>query len=147
MGGLQTYAVGQTGTVWDPDKGILVATIAVAAPQFATSDQSGDTPQYGLFVTFTVTVTNISPASAADTIQPDDSDYYVQANGGQYGSGLTNAGKTDAAEQDNYLGANVTATGLASGQSTSGTVTIDVPSRHGSLVYAPDGTALGAWAF
>jgi hypothetical protein len=147
MSGVQTYAVGQTGTVWDPDKMIVLATITVSPPQFATSDQSGDVPQYGLFATFTVTVKNISAPSAADSVTPDDSDYYVLVNGSEYGSGLANAGKTDAAEQDNYLGSTVSSAGVASGQSATGTVTIDVPSRHGHLVYAPDGTALGAWTF
>ena len=147
IGGVQTYGLGQTATVWDPDKMLALATISVSQPQFATSDQSGDSPQFGLFATFTVTVKNISAPSAADSIIPDDSDYYVQVNGSEYGSGLANAGKTDAAEQDNYLGSNIGSAGLASGQSATGTVTIDVPSRHGSLVYAPDGTALGAWSF
>ena len=147
MNGVQSYAVGQTGTLWDPDKMVPLAAITVSAPQFTTSDASGDTPQYGYFATFTVTVTDTAPASSGDTISPSDSDYYVLANGNGYGDGQTNLGNTDKAEGDNYLGANVATSGLSPGQSTTGTVTVDVPSQHGSLVYAPDGTALGVWTY
>jgi hypothetical protein len=147
MNGVQSYVVGQTGTLWDPNKEVPLATITVSPPQFATSDGSGDVPKYGYFATFTVTVTNIGPASSGDTIDPSDSDYYVNVGGSDYGFGEPNAGNTTAAEQDDYLGWNVPDSGLSSGQSATGTVTIDVPSRHGLLVYAPDGTDLGEWTF
>jgi hypothetical protein len=146
MNGVQTYAVGQTGTLWDPDKMVPLATITFSAPQFATTDGSGHTPQYGYFATFTVTVTDIAPATSADTINPSDADYYVLANGIGYGYGQTHIGNTAQAEGSNYLGSAVSG-GLTPGQSTSGTVTVDVPSQHGSFVYAPNGTALGAWTF
>jgi hypothetical protein len=147
MNGVQSYAVGQTGTVWDPDKGVPLATITVSAPTFATSDSSGDNSEYGYFATFTVTVTDIAPASSGDTIDPSDSDYYVRTNGEAYGFGQTRQGNTSVAEQDNYLGNNVGASGIGPGQSTTGTVTVDVPSQHGALYYNPDGTDLGFWTF
>jgi len=142
-----TYAVGQTGTLWDPTEMVVVATISVSALTFATTDASGDTPEYGYFATFTVTVTDIAPASSADTISPSDSDYYVGVGGTDYGYGQTDLGSTPDAEGPDYLGYDVGAGGLNPGQSTTGTVTVDVPSQHGSLVYSPLGTALGAWTF
>lgn len=147
MAGVQTYVVGQTGTLWDPDNEIPLATITVSAPQFATSDSSGDRSQYGYFATFRVTVTDIAPRSSGDTIDPSDSDYYAQVGGADYGFGQTDAGNTAAAEGPNYLGVNVGSNGLSPGQSTTGTVTIDVPSKHGALVYAPDSTDLGVWLY
>jgi len=147
MNGVQSYGVGQSGTLWDPDKMVPLATITVSQPQFAVSDDSGDTPEYGFFVTFTVTVTDVAPDSSADTISPSDSDFYVSANGADYGFGQVDPGRTAAAEQDSYLGVNVNGAGLTPGQSTTGTVTIDVPSQHGALVYAPDGPPLGEWVF
>jgi len=147
MNGTQNYVVGQTGTLWDPDKMVPLATIAIGAPQFSTSDSSGDTPQYGYFATFTVTVTNIAPASLTDTITPSDGDYYVLANGSGYGFGQANVGNTAKAEGANSLGTSLEGGSLTPGQSTSGTVTVDVPSQHGSLVYAPSGTALGTWSY
>ena len=147
MAGVQTYMVGQTGTLWDPDKEIPLATITVSAPQFTTTDASGDPSLYGYFATFTVTVTDIAPTSSGDTIDPSDSDYYVQVNGADYGMGQPDPGNTGKAEGDNYLGNDVGANGLYPGQSTTGTVTIDVPSKHGALVYAPDSTDLGIWRY
>jgi len=147
MNGVQAYAVGQTGTLWDPTKMVAVATIAVSPPQFATSDGSGHVARYGYFATFTVTVTDIAPAASADTISPSDVDFYVMVDGSRYGFGQPNVGNTAQAEGDNSLGTGVEGDGLTPGQSTTGTVTVDVPSLHGSLVYAPNGDPVGTWSF
>lgn len=155
MGGgkVQMYSVGQSGTLYDSADMVPLATITVAAPTFATSDSSGDTPQYGYFATFTVTVNNIAPASSQDTIGPSDSDFYVQtSNGMKYGSGGQSGvlgGNSFEATDSNELGTN-SAGGtveLNPGQSTTGTVVIDVPSQHGQLFYAGGGQVDGAWAF
>jgi hypothetical protein len=155
MGGpaVQSYTVGQPGTLYDPDDMVPLATIVVAAPTFSTSDADGDTPQYGFFATFSVTVTDIAPASSQDTIDPTDSDYYVQTpDGKMYGSGAQpNVLQGNSSEaSDNYeLG--YTSSGesieLSPGQSTTGTVVIDVPSQHGQLYYEPDTQAFGDWSF
>lgn len=144
---VQTLEVGQTAKVWDPDEDLWLATITVSSPQFSTSDGFGDTSQYGYFATFNVTVTDIASPASQDTIDPDDSDYYVQADGSDYGYDQANTGNTALAEADNYLGSSVPDSGLLPGQSTTGTVIVDVPSEHGSLVYAPDGTAIVVWTF
>jgi len=147
MNGVQSYTVGQTGTLWDPDNMVAIATITVTAPTFANTDADGDTPQYGYFATFTVTVTDIAPLSPAISVVPSDSDYYVSVNGSDYGYGTPNLGNTAKAERDDALGNGLPAKGLNPGQTTTGTVTIDVPSVHGSFVYGPDGTPLGSWSY
>ncbi len=141
MNGPQSYTIGETGTLWDPTDGVTLATIKVSAPQFATTDASGNTPQNGFFAIFTVTVTNVAPASSADTITPSSGDFYVLAGGTQFAS---------QPDDGNDLGINdLGGPALGPGQSTTGTVTVDEPSQSGSLVYAPGGgaTALGAWSF
>jgi hypothetical protein len=147
MNGVQSYVVGQTGTLWDPDKMTALATFTVSPPTFSTTDGSGDNPKYGYFATFTVTVTDIAPASSGETIDPSDSDFYVAIGASTYGIGQPNAGASAAAEQDNSLGAQVATGGLDPGETTTGTVTVDVPSQHGSLVYSPALTPLGTWSF
>ena len=147
MNGIEHYTVGQTGTLWDPTQDVALATITVSAPKFTTSDLSGVTPQYGYFAVFTVTVRNIAPESSGDTIGPSDNDYYVRAAGAEYGLGQVDPGKSQQAEGSSYLGSNVDGDSLDPGQSTTGTVTVDVPSEHGSLVYAPNGTDLGTWSY
>jgi hypothetical protein len=147
MNGVPTYSVGQTGTLWDPDNMVALATFTVSPPTFSTTDGKGDTPKYGYFATFTITVKNIAPVSTGDTVDPSDSDFYVAFGRSAYGIGQPNAGASAAAEQENFLGAQVATGGLDPGQTTTGTVTIDVASQHGSLVYAPAGTPLGTWSF
>lgn len=155
MGGptVQAYSVGQAGTLYDPTDMVPLATIVVAAPTFSTSDADGDSPQYGYFATFVVTVTDIAPASSQDTIDPSDADYYVQTpDGNKYGSGaqpnLLQGNSADASDNQE-LG---TTDGEGSielnpGQSTTGTVVIDVPSQHGQLYYEPDTQNYGVWSF
>jgi hypothetical protein len=148
------YSVGQTGTLWDPSLSVPLATIKVSAPTFSTSDASGDTPQYGYFATFTVTMTDIAPVSTQDDIWPDSDDFYVEAPDGQiYGNGsqvnvLGGNGSSAALPDDLGNGANQAAD-LLPGQSQTGTVVIDVPSGHGQLVYngSDDGQVDGSWAF
>ena len=149
------YAVGQSGTLWAPDESVPLATITVSPPTFSTSDASGDTPQYGYFATFTVTMTDIAPASTQDDIAPDSYDFYVEAPGGQlYGNGLQTGvqggnGAWASLPDDLGNGTSQQATDLLPGQTLTGTVVIDVPSQHGQLVYAGsyDGQADGSWAY
>ena len=150
---MQAYSVGQAGTLYDSSEMVPLATIVVKAPTFATSDADAESPQYGYFATFSVTVTDIAPASSQDTIDPSDSDYYVQTpDGKKYGSGpqpnVLQGNSADAS--DNYeLG--TTSTGnsieLSPGQSTTGTVVIDVPSQHAQLYYEPNTQPYGVWSF
>jgi hypothetical protein len=144
------YTVGQTGTLWDPAYSVPFATIKVSAPTFATSDSGGDTPQYGYFATFNVTMTDIAPAATQDELVPDSDDFYVQfADGNIYGNGDQTGvlgGNGFWAELDNDLG---NAPDLLPGQSASGTVTIDVPGLHGEIVYngGDDGKVDGSWSY
>lgn len=148
-----TYNVGQTGTLSDGGQ-VQLATILVSAPTFSTTDASGDTPQFGYFATFTVTVTDIAPSSEQnETISPEDLDFYVQLpNGQRYGSGDqegVQAGYSAAAAGPNELGMNTVGGSitLSPGQSTTGTVTIDMPGQSGLLYYEGAGQIDGAWSF
>jgi hypothetical protein len=144
------YSVGQTGRLWDPSESVPLATIYVSPPTFSTSDTDGDVPQYAYFATFTVTMTDIAPAATQDDVLPDSDDFYVREPDGQiYGNGSQNGvlgGNGVWAELPNDLGY---APDLLPGQSATGTVTIDVPSLHGQLVYdgSDDGQDDGAWSY
>jgi hypothetical protein len=152
--GVIHYVVGQTGTLWDPTESVPLATITVWAPTFSTTDSSGDTPQYGYFATFTVTIGDIAPASTDDDIPPDSDDFYVDAPDGlMYGNGWQanlQEGNGYWAALPNDLGNGPTQPAdLFPGQTDTGTVTIDVPSEHGQLVYdgSYDGQDDGSWSF
>jgi hypothetical protein len=150
---VQAYSVGQAGTLYDPIDMVPLATIVVTAPTFATTDADEDSPQFGYFATFSVTVTDIAPASSQDTVDPSDADYYVQTpDGKKYGSGFqpnvlqgNSAGASDAHELGtDSSGGSIE---LNPGQSTTGTVVIDMPSQHGQLYYEPDTQPYGMWSF
>ena len=154
MGGLeQTYAVGQTGTLFDTSDNVPLATISVSPPAFSTSDADGDTPQFGYFATFQVTVTDIAPVSTQDDISPSDTDFYVQTPDGQrYGDGSQSgvqSGNTPDASTSSELGTDSSggSVDLFPGQSTTGTVVIDVPSEHGQIVDTDGSIPYGAWNF
>ena len=144
------YTVGQTGRLWDPIESVPYAKITVSAPTFSTSDSDGDVPQYGYFATFTVTMTDIAPPATQDEFVPDSDDFFVQEPDGEiYGNGSQNGvlgGNGFWAELNNDLG---NAPDLFPGQSTTGTVTIDVPGLHGLLVYngSDDGQDDGSWSY
>jgi hypothetical protein len=154
MGGAEkSYSIGQTGTLYDTADMVPLATITVSAPQFASSDAAGDTPQYGYFATFSVTVADIAPAPSKDDISPSSADFFVQtSDGSRYGTGVQSnvlGGNSVEATGDTDLGTNSVGgtIDLFPGQTTTGTVEIDVPSQHGSLVYAGRGNIEGAWSF
>jgi hypothetical protein len=147
MNGVQAYTAGETGRLWDPDHGVTLATITVSVPTIASADSQGDVPQYGYFLTFTVTVTNVAPASSGLTIDPSDTDFFVEVAGNRYGFGQTDLGHTPKAEPADALGTGLPSSGLGPGQSTTGTVVVDAPSVHGLLAYAPDSTPLGTWSY
>lgn len=147
------YSVGQIGTLYDVTEDVNLATIFVRAPTFSTSDSGGDSPQYGYFASFTVTVADIAPTSSKDTISPSDVDFFVQtSNGTRYGDGVQSnlqEGNSMEATGVNELGTNSVggSVTLSPGQSTTGTVVIDVPSQHGSLVFSGAGQIDGAWSY
>jgi hypothetical protein len=144
------YSIGQTGRLWDPDYSCPYATITVSAPTFSTSDSDGDTPQYAYFATFNVSMTDIAPVATHDEFVPDSDDFYVQEPDGRiYGNGDQTGvlgGNGFWAELNNDLG---NAPNLYPGQSTSGTVTIDVPSTHGLILYngSDDEQVDGSWSY
>lgn len=147
------YNVGQTGTLSDGGQ-VQLGTMLVSAPSFSTTDANGDTPQFGYFATFTVTVMDIAPSSEQnETINPADLDFYVQLpNGLRYGSGDQEGvqqGYSAAAAGPNELGINTVGGSitLSPGQSTTGTVTIDMPGQSGQLYYVGAGQIDGAWSF
>lgn len=97
------------------------------------------TPANGYFVTFHIAITN--SGDAGFSFNPFN--YKVIVDGQQYqqanGKSLVVGSAADA------LSAGV----LAPGTSTGGDITFDLPSPHGTLVYAPnyDGVPLGSWSF
>jgi hypothetical protein len=148
-----SYNVGQTGTLSDGGR-VQLATITVSAPTFSTTDANGDIPMFGDFATFTVTVTDIAPSSEQnETIDATDSDFYVQLpNGQRYGLGIQNgvqSGNSSEAAGPSELGTNSVGglITLSPGQSTTGTVTIDMPGESGQLYYSGGGQIDGAWSF
>jgi hypothetical protein len=151
---LITYTAAQTGTLWDPYYEAPWAKITVSQPTFSALDSDGDTPQFGAFATFTVTVTDISTTANNDWISPGDDDFYVQLpNGQKYGvgnqAGVQN-GNSWQASLANELGQNPAggaAITLYPGQSTTGTIVIDMPQQSGQIVYTGGGQVDGAWTF
>ena len=90
------------------------------------------------------------PVASKGEFVPDSDDFYVQEPDRQiYGNGDQTGvlgGNGFWAELDNDLG---NAPDLLPGQSATGTVTIDVPSLHGLIVYngSDDGQVDGTWSY
>jgi hypothetical protein len=150
MGGktVQHYTVGQAGTLYDPADNVPLARVTVSAPTFSKSDSSGDTPQYGYFASFKVTVTDIAPASTQDTVSPFGSFYVQEPNGAQFGSSATNSGNAYQACSSTPACENANATTeLNPGQTVTGVDIEDVPSMHGAEYFDDGGQIDGYWTF
>lgn len=163
MGGAreQMYSAGQTGTLYGAPVGtqgaaVPLVRITVSAPTFSTTDYGREVPMYEYFATFTVRVTNVEPRSLHLKIAPSDSEFFAQTSDGlRYGVGSQPnvlVGNSIGATAPDELGTNSAgyAIELRSGQSTTGAVVIDVPSRHGQLVFSPGNQNYrdyGAWSY
>jgi hypothetical protein len=133
-----TIAAGQAATV-TAQAGLRVR-LAASAPRVSTTRLSPDYgygPQHGYYVTFTVTAVN----TGTGPIEVGPRDFVVRvAQQSPVTSYDGNAPFSGAPTQlDN--------TQLDPGQSVSGALTFDVRHPHGTLSYAPDGSAALSWAF
>jgi hypothetical protein len=136
-GTTQTLATGGKGQV--EDNGQVVARVKETAATVSSSRVGGVSPANGYFATFTVKIKN---TSTTQTYNVSPSDFYVSTPAGQHFD--TDSGQGEAA--NNNSGALQSAT-LTPGESVTGTVTIDEPAVHGTLVYAISAVPLDSWSF
>jgi archaellin len=133
-----TIAAGRSGTV-RAQAGVRVRLTA-SAPRVSTtrlSSSYGYGPQHGYYVTFTVAAVN----TGTRPIDLRPTDFFV-----------TVAGQRPVTSYDGnapYSGApqQLDSTQLDPGQSVTGWLTYDVRHPHGTLSYAPDGSAALSWRF
>jgi hypothetical protein len=134
-------SVGQTEDVTqtnDTGGSSGTATVTITSAYNTTESADGfETPQFGNYVIFNVTVT-----SAMNGFNVDSSDFYVTINGQEYQEG--NGTSFDAVANDNDIFGTVNA-----GDSMTGQLYFDLPAVHGELVYAPnyDGAPIAEWSF
>ena len=137
-------AMGDTETLGSNDTGATEGTATVSHPVIATqpADQYGSAPKNGYFVIVTA-------AAAADKgytggFDVYSGDFYALSGGSHYteGGGNSYSALTDISSELSY-------TTLAAGETTTGKLVFDVPSRHGYIVYAPnlDGQPLAEWKY
>jgi hypothetical protein len=127
--GPKKFSFDETATVTEGGKDAM--SLKIDAPNRYTSppDQYGVPPQNGLYVVFRVTAIAI----LKEDVNPFD--FYVrEADGSHYDPTYG----FEPALHDATL---------APGERIRGKVTFDVPSGHGTLVYAPASEALGEWEF
>lgn len=114
------------------------ATVTITSAYNTTQSADGfETPQFGYYLVFDVSVT-----SAMNGFNVDSGDFYVTVNGQEYQEG--NGTSFDAVSSDNDLFGTVNA-----GDSMTGQLYFDLPAIHGELVYSPnyDGAPIAQWSF
>ena len=137
-------AMGDTETLGSNDTGATEGTATVSHPVIATqpADQYGSAPQNGYFVIVTVAATADQGYTGGYDVYSGD--FYALSGGSHYteGNGNSYSALADSSAELGY-------TTLAAGESTSGKLVFDVPSRHGYIVYAPnlDGQPLAEWKY
>lgn len=114
----------------------ISVTRAVATSQ--PPDEYSSAPANGHFVTFTLHAVNAHASSGPVDVNPFD--FYVTVAGQHFDQEAGNA-----YEASNTLDAST----LAPNEDSRGTVSFDLPARHGQLVYSPNynGTPLAYWTF
>ena len=142
--GPDMLAMGGTETVGSNDTGATEGTVTISHPVIATqpADQYGSTPKNGYFVIVTASATADQGYTGGYDIYSGD--FYALSGGSHYteGGGNSYNALSDISSELNY-------TTLAAGESVSGKLVFDVPSRHGYIVYAPnsDGQPLAEWKY
>lgn len=126
-----------TVTVDGSEAGEITASSPTATQR--AIGEFGERPASGYYITIVIT------AKAADAVtQPfsvNPFDFYVRTADGthiEYGDG-----NAITAQRDDQLNA----VDLNAGEKIKGTLTLDVPAPHGTLVYAPLSRAVGTWSF
>ncbi|HEY9473127.1 MAG TPA: DUF4352 domain-containing protein [Mycobacteriales bacterium] len=126
-----------TVTIDGSEAGEITAS-SPTATQRATSE-FGDPPARGYYVTIVITAKAATAISEPFSVNPFD--FYVRTSDGthiEYGDG-----NAITAQRDDQLNA----VDLNAGEKVNGTLTLDVPAPHGTLVYAPLDRAVGSWSF
>lgn len=139
-GAEQTFAVGQTGHITETGKVVLTLTVTNATATTSPASD-GTSPANGYFATFTMTATDVSQNQTYDF---SPADFYVQTSDGRQFTFTSGNSVHAAVEQPNNLDSIQV---MNPGQVLTGTITIDEPAQHASLVYAPNLQALVAWTF
>lgn len=120
-------AVGQTENVEDNNNASDTASVTITSMYNTTQSYGGfESPQNGYFV-----VANVTASSQFDGFNASESDFYALVNGVRYNEG--NGNSIFAVANDDYFD-----TTLNTGESASGQLYFDLPSIHGTLVYAPN---------
>jgi len=136
----ETLRIGQAATVTmdgtDAAKLMVVSVKASTRP----ADEYGSPPQHRYFLTVEVRATALPSNSNGFDIGAID--FYALLGGSHFEEGNGNA--LDAPGADNELYATLNA-----GESTSGTLVFDVPSKHGKITYSPvdQGGPIAYWTF
>jgi hypothetical protein len=124
------FRFGATATVTQDGQDAM--TMTVSAPKFYTKEpgEFGSKPERKYFAVFTVA----AKAIIGTSLNPYD--FYVRGDDGTH--------YDDAVVT---IGDSLNHGDLTPGEKIKGTVTIDVPDKHGTLVYAPGSQALAEWKF
>lgn len=99
----------------------------------------GERPARGYYITIVITAKAATAITEPFSVNPFD--FYVRTTDGthiEYGDG-----NAITAQRDDQLDA----VDLNAGETVKGTLTLDVPAPHGTLVYAPFSQAVGSWSF
>lgn len=131
--------VGQADDVENNGNSADTATVTITSMANSTqsSDPYGEAPQNGYFV-----VAQVTAASQFDGFDINETDFYVLVGGVHY----------DVNNGNSYFGdenATDITTTLNAGESASGQLLFDLPSTHGTLVWAPNfsGAPVAEWSF
>ena len=137
-------AVGDTETLGD-DSDNTIGTVTVESVHVTTwpAQAYGSGPANGYFVVVHVKAT--ADPAYSDGFNINELDFYDLTRGQHYDS---SSGNAYDALSDRQANADITAT-LAAGETASGWMAFDVPSRHGKIVYSPnsDGQPVAEWSY
>jgi len=136
--------MGGQETLTETDTGTTIGTLTLASPHVTTypADSYGERPQNGYYVI--VTARAGADQGYTGGYDVSTSDFYALVGGQHYDEGDGNAYQA-LSDINSELGY----TTLAAGETTSGKLVFDLPSRHGEIVYAPNygGQPLAEWKY
>jgi hypothetical protein len=135
---------GQSESLEDTSTGATIGTLTVnlAAVTTQSADGSGLSPVNGWFVV--VKVEAAADPSYTSGWYVSGSDFYVLVGSQHFSEGNGNAFDALTSGEQNSLD-----TTLAAGETATGYVSFDVPSKHGEIVYAPNsnGQPIAEWSY
>ena len=134
---------GQSSTLSDASNNTIgTLTVNLTAVTTQSADGTGNSPVNGWFVV--VKVEAAADSSYSQGWNVSESDFYALVGSQHYDNGGGNAFDALTNGQANSLDTN-----LAAGESTTGWLSFDVPSKHGEIVYAPNsnGQPVVEWSY